>query len=74
MIMMAPSTMIGTILGYSVSVAAGVFGIAVLTGLVNTGVMPTQFRIMFGVVLLLLSIYRAITTWMRAHQRDDNDA
>lgn len=68
------ASLVGTVLGYAVSVAAGVFGIAVLSGLVDTGTLPTHFRVTFGVVLLLLAIYRGLTTRMRSTHREDGNA
>ncbi len=68
------ASLIGTVLGYSVAVIAGTFGVAVLAGFVDTSAFPIHFRVTFGVVLLLLAIYRAITTRIRAQHREDGNA
>jgi len=64
-------------LGYAVSAVTFGFGSLLLTGwLVNTR-MPGQFRIMFGVVLVLMGVYRFVLTRTKIRQwqtGDDEDS
>jgi predicted metal-binding membrane protein len=60
-------------LGYSVSAVTTSLGILVLFGLIVTDSIPTQFRIIFGVVLLLMGVYRFVTTKTRTMQTRRED-
>jgi hypothetical protein len=64
---------IGTVLGYSVAAVMGLFGIAVLAGIASFSALPMQFRITFGIVLLLFCIYRAAITYTQSRQQEDDD-
>lgn len=58
-----------SVLGYSVSVVMLAVGIAVAGGMfVHQGV-PAQFRIMLGVVMILMGFYRFVITRARSAQR-----
>lgn len=60
---------IGTILGYTVSTVMAGVGVAVVAGyLVHEGV-PERFRWTFGVVLILMGIYRFFMTRIRVQQK-----
>lgn len=60
---------IGAILGYAVSAVMMVMGVAVAAGfLVHEGV-PDRFRWTFGVVLVLMGIYRFFITRTRVQQK-----
>jgi len=56
---------INTVIGYAVSAASAVVGILILTGMFFPEGTPVQLRITFGIVLILLSVYRMIVTTMR---------
>lgn len=59
--------------GYGVAFLTASAGIVVLAGFRMFDGAPQQFRIIFGVVLILFSIYRFLVTRTRAKQtaRDD---
>ncbi len=59
------------LLGYTVSAVSLVFGILLLTGWLLHFTMPDQFRVTFGVVLLLMGIYRFVLTRTKAKQWAD---
>lgn len=60
---------VGSILGYAVSAVMAVVGALVLAGyFVHAGV-PDQFRWMFGIVLILMGIYRFFMTQTRRNQK-----
>ncbi len=67
-------------IGYAVALVTGGAGILVLTGYGIPEGVPTQLRIMFGIVLVLLGGYRASITYARGIQNsrdlsegDDNE-
>ena len=64
---------ISTILGYGMSGVMGIVGILVLSGILVTEGMPMHLRILFGVVLILYSIYRFMMTRARSRQVESSD-
>jgi len=52
---------ISVYLGYSVSAVAFVFGIIIVSGLAFQYI-PIQMRMMFGIVMILLGVYRFVLT------------
>lgn len=64
---------IQAVLGYGVAAVMGLFGIAVLAGIASFSALPSQFRITFGIVLLLFCAYRAVTTFTQVRQQQEND-
>jgi uncharacterized membrane protein YfcA len=61
---------VGSVLGYSVSLVMTVVGGLVLAGyFVHAGV-PDQFRWTFGIVLILMGLYRFVMTQMRRKQKE----
>jgi len=59
------------LLAYAVALASGVFGILVLTNYIKLEVEPAA-RYTFGIVLLLMAVYRFVMTKMktdRSHKR-----
>lgn len=59
--------------GYGVALIMASAGVSVLFGLYVFEATPPQFRIMFGAVLILFSIYRFLvtTTASRARREDE---
>lgn len=58
------------IVGYSVSAVTMAIGILMLSGQFFPEGTPTQLRVTFGIVLILLSVYRAVvTTTRQSHAR-----
>jgi cadmium resistance protein CadD (predicted permease) len=59
-------------LGYSVSLAASVLGIVLVTGFAFQYI-PLQMRVMMGVVFILLGIYRLVLTRTKARQQSKDE-
>jgi uncharacterized membrane protein len=59
-------------LGYSVSAVTFVFGIVIVSGFTFQYI-PIQMRMMFGVVMILLGVYRFVLTRMRADRQNENE-
>ncbi len=59
------------LLGYTVSAVSLVFGLLLVTGWLLRVRLPGQFRITFGVVLLLMGIYRFVLTRTKVRQWAD---
>jgi cytochrome c biogenesis protein CcdA len=60
---------VGSVFGYTVSAVMAVVGVLVIAGFfVHAGV-PDQFRWTFGVVLILMGIYRFFMTQTRRQRR-----
>lgn len=60
---------VGSVLGYTVSAVMGIIGALVLAGyFVHAGV-PDQFRWTFGIVLILMGLYRFFMTQVRRQRR-----
>jgi hypothetical protein len=64
---------ISTIMGYGISGLMGVVGILVLSGILVTESMPIHLRVLFGIVLVLYSVYRFMMTRTRAKQVERSD-
>jgi uncharacterized membrane protein YfcA len=64
---------VSTVVGYGISGLMGVVGVLVLSGLLAKEGMPEQLRILFGVVLVLYSMYRFMMTRARAKQTESPD-
>lgn len=62
------TTTISALIGYAVSMITLTAGMFVLLGLVLPATIPPQLRVTFGVVILLLGIYRASMTYVRSAQ------
>jgi len=63
-------------LGYVVSVVTASAGIVIVSGLVLDRGIPPQFRITFGIVFILMGIYRFVLTRAKIQQwrtEDDTD-
>ncbi len=59
---------VSRLFAYAVSLITVSAGIIVVSGFSVSESIPGQFRIIFGVVLVLLGIYRFVITRMRAMQ------
>lgn len=64
---------VSTIVGYGISGVMALVGVLVLSGLLVKEGMPQQLRILFGVVLVLYSVYRFMMTRARAKQTESPD-
>lgn len=64
---------VSILVGYSISVVMAVVGVLVLSGLLVREGMPEQLRILFGIVLVLYSLYRFMMTRARAKQTESPD-
>jgi uncharacterized membrane protein YfcA len=51
----------------------GIVGILVLTGVLGKEGTPLQFRVLFGVVLILYSVYRFMMTRARKKQEEGSE-
>jgi cytochrome c biogenesis protein CcdA len=63
-------------LGYAVSAVVFVFGAVIATGLLIDVRFPPQFRVMFGIVFMLMGIYRFVLTRTKIRQwqaEDENE-
>ena len=56
--------------GYSVSFVSFCVGLILLTGLFIRANIPTQLRVMVGVVFLLMGVYRFFATRFRLQQEE----
>ncbi len=70
----SPQALISAMLGYTVSAVSLGAGILLLTGWLISARFPDQFRIMFGVVLVLMGIYRFVLTRTKARQWDQQES
>jgi hypothetical protein len=59
--------------GYGISGLMGVVGVLVLTGVLAKDGTPVQFRILFGIVLVLYSAYRFMMTRTRHKQEEGSE-
>ncbi len=64
---------VSIVVGYSISVVMAVIGVLVLSGLLVREGMPEQLRILFGIVLVLYSLYRFMMTRARAKRTESPD-
>ena len=51
----------------------GIVGVLVLTGVLAKEGTPAQFRILFGIVLILYSVYRFTMTRARHKQEEESE-
>ncbi len=63
------------IFGYALASLSALAAVIVLTGFLLPPGVPSELRIMFGIVLVLLAAYRGIITWTQQKQagRKDED-
>ena len=61
---------VSTIVGYGMSGVMGVVGILVLSGVLMSQGVSTQIRVIFGLVLVLYSVYRFMMTRARSKQAE----
>ena len=64
---------VSTFVGYGISVVMAAVGVLVLGGLLVREGMPEQLRILFGIVLVLYSVYRFMMTRARAKRTESPD-
>jgi len=64
---------LSTIAGYAIAGLMGVVGILVLSGILMTNGLTSQLRVLFGIVLVLYSVYRFMMTRTRSKQREMPD-
>jgi hypothetical protein len=64
---------LSTLIGYGISGLMGIVGILVLTGVLAKEGTPVQFRILFGIVLVLYSVYRFTVTRARHKQEEGSE-
>ncbi|HCA82024.1 MAG TPA: hypothetical protein DEP53_20020 [Bacteroidetes bacterium] len=64
---------VSTMVGYTISALMATVGILVLTGVLMTDGMTTQPRVIFGIVLVLYSVYRFLMTRARTRQEEGPD-
>jgi hypothetical protein len=60
-------------LGYSVSVVTFVFGLVIVSGLAFQYI-PIQMRLTFGIVMILLGVYRFVLTRTRVNRQNEDEA
>jgi hypothetical protein len=61
---------VSTIMGYGMSGIMGVAGVLVLSGILMTEGVSAEIRVIFGLVLVLYSVYRFMMTRMRSRQAE----
>ena len=61
---------LSTFMGYGISGLMGIVGVLVLAGVLAKEGTPVQFRILFGIVLILYSVYRFMMTRARRKQEE----
>jgi hypothetical protein len=64
---------LSTWVGYGMSGLMGIVGVLVLTGVLAKEGTPVQFRILFGIVLIMYSVYRLMMTRMRRKQEEGSE-
>ena len=62
-----------TLLGYVTAALTAGAGILLFTGFLLPPSVPVQLRVMFGIVLVLLSVYRIVITRTKQRQAYDNE-
>jgi hypothetical protein len=58
-------------MGYGISGLMGIVGVLVLAGVLAKEGTPVQFRMLFGIVLLMYSVYRFMMTRLRYKQKQN---
>jgi hypothetical protein len=64
---------VSTFIGYGIATLMGIVGILVLAGVLAKEGTPVQFRILFGIVLILYSVYRFTMTRARNKQEKGSE-
>ncbi len=64
---------VSTIVGYMISALMATVGILVLSGVLMAEGMTTQLRVIFGIVLVLYSVYRFMMTRARKRQEEGSN-
>ena len=64
---------LSTFVGYGMSGLMGIVGVLVMTGVLAKEGTPVQFRILFGIVLIMYSVYRFMMTRMRRKQEEGSE-
>jgi hypothetical protein len=64
---------VSTVVGYGMAGLMGIVGILVLTGVLSHEATPLQVRILFGIVLVLYSVYRFMVTRARIRQEEGSE-
>jgi len=64
---------LSTFVGYGISGLMGIVGVLVLAGVLAKEGTPVQFRILFGIVLVLYSVYRFMITRARHKQEEGSE-
>ena len=62
---------LSTFMGYGISGLMGIVGVLVLVGVLAKEGTPVQFRMLFGIVLLMYSVYRFMMTRLRYKQKQN---
>ncbi|MBL0175953.1 MAG: hypothetical protein IPP94_11940 [Ignavibacteria bacterium] len=55
-------------MGYTLSGVTAIAAVIILTGVFLPPSVPAQLRITFGIVLVLLAVYRFVITWVQEKQ------
>jgi hypothetical protein len=66
-------SLVSSVVGYGMSLVMAAVGVLVLSGVLVKEGMPAQLRILFGVVLVLYSVYRFMMTRARTKQTESPD-
>ncbi|MDP2209516.1 MAG: hypothetical protein Q8K98_12215 [Bacteroidota bacterium] len=61
------------IFSYTVSAIVIVAGIGIIAGLIFPPYVPSNFRIITGIVFILYGIYRSVTIWTKSKQTFNNE-
>ena len=64
---------LSTFVGYGISCLMGIVGVLVLTGVLAKEGTPVEFRMLFGIVLVLYSVYRFMITRARRRQEEGSE-
>jgi hypothetical protein len=64
---------VSTFIGYGIAALMGIVGILVLAGVLANEGTPVQFRVLFGIVLILYSVYRFTMTRTRNKQEKGSE-
>jgi len=64
---------LSTFVGYGISGLMGIVGVLVLAGVLAKEGTPVQFRILFGIVLILYGVYRFTMTRARHKQEEGSE-
>jgi len=70
--MMLKLSDISIYLGYAVSAVSFVFGIIIVSG-ISLQYIPFQMRMIFGVVMILLGVYRFVLTRTKIRQQHEEE-